>query len=172
MVSNIIGVTRLNKTQRVIIQVESEEDHPDDGFRWRKYGQKVVTGNANPRLYISFTSKLLRHFGKILYIYFGVNGNRRSYYRCTYTGCEVKKLVEKNVDNVKLVVATYDGIHEHVPPPERIRKSSAKNQSGSSISQDPTLGRYVAFFRFDLSAFALSLGPTNGYDAILYGWTL
>ncbi|KAH0895056.1 hypothetical protein HID58_057485 [Brassica napus] len=93
-------------------QVESEEDHPDDGFRWRKYGQKVVTGNANPR----------------------------SYYRCTYTGCEVKKLVEKNVDNVKLVVATYDGIHEHVPPPERIRKSSAKNQSGSSISQDPTLG--------------------------------
>ncbi|CDY47546.1 BnaC03g69160D [Brassica napus] len=112
MVSNIIGVTRLNKTQRVIIQVESEEDHPDDGFRWRKYGQKVVTGNANPR----------------------------SYYRCTYTGCEVKKLVEKNVDNVKLVVATYDGIHEHVPPPERIRKSSAKNQSGSSISQDPTLG--------------------------------
>uniref|UniRef100_A0A0D3BMK6 WRKY domain-containing protein n=1 Tax=Brassica oleracea var. oleracea TaxID=109376 RepID=A0A0D3BMK6_BRAOL len=112
MVSNIIGVTRLNKTQRVIIQVESEEDHPDDGFRWRKYGQKVVTGNANPR----------------------------SYYRCTYTGCEVKKLAEKNVDNVKLVVATYDGIHEHVPPPERIRKSSAKNQSGSSISQDPTLG--------------------------------
>ncbi|KAG2292133.1 hypothetical protein Bca4012_008126 [Brassica carinata] len=110
MVSNIIGVTRRNKTQRVIIQVESEEDHPDDGFRWRKYGQKVVTGNANPR----------------------------SYYRCTYTGCEVKKLVEKNVDNVKLVVATYDGIHEHVPPPERKSKSSTKNQSGSSISQDPS----------------------------------
>ena len=77
MVSNIIGVTRpKNKTQSVIIQVENEENHPDDGFRWRKYGQKVVTGNPNPRLYISFTSKLLRHFGKILYIYFGVNGNR------------------------------------------------------------------------------------------------
>ncbi|KAF3514312.1 hypothetical protein F2Q69_00009962 [Brassica cretica] len=112
MVSNIIGVTRpKNKTQSVITQVESVEDHPDDGFRWRKYGQKVVTGNANPR----------------------------SYYRCTYTGCEVKKLVEKSVDNVKLVVATYDGIHEHVPPPERISKSSTKNQSGSSMSQDPSM---------------------------------
>ncbi|CAF1712439.1 unnamed protein product [Brassica napus] len=140
MVSNIIGVTRpKNKTQSVIIQVESVEDYPDDGFRWRKYGQKVVTGNANPRLYISFTSKLLRHFGKILYIYFGVNGNRRSDYRCTYTGCEVKKLVEKSVDNVKLVVATYDRIHEHVPPPECISKSSTKNQSGSSMSQDPRM---------------------------------
>ncbi|XP_048606518.1 probable WRKY transcription factor 10 isoform X1 [Brassica napus] len=112
MVSNIIGVTRpKNKTQSVIIQVESVEDYPDDGFRWRKYGQKVVTGNANPR----------------------------SDYRCTYTGCEVKKLVEKSVDNVKLVVATYDGIHEHVPPPECISKSSTKNQSGSSMSQDPSM---------------------------------
>ncbi|KAL0791785.1 hypothetical protein Bca101_008031 [Brassica carinata] len=112
MVSNIIGVTRpKNKTQSVIIQVESVEEYPDDGFRWRKYGQKVVTGNANPR----------------------------SYYRCTYTGCEVKKLVEKSVDNVKLVVATYDGIHEHVPPPERISQSSTKNQSGSSMSQDPSM---------------------------------
>ncbi|CDY47543.1 BnaC03g69190D [Brassica napus] len=112
MVSNIIGVTRpKNKTQSVIIQVESVEDYPDDGFRWRKYGQKVVTGNANPR----------------------------SDYRCTYTGCEVKKLVEKSVDNVKLVVATYDRIHEHVPPPECISKSSTKNQSGSSMSQDPRM---------------------------------
>ena len=49
MVSNMKGVTRQNGTQMIIIQVESEEDHPDDGFRWRKYGQKVVTGNANPR---------------------------------------------------------------------------------------------------------------------------
>ncbi|XP_056853408.1 probable WRKY transcription factor 10 [Raphanus sativus] len=110
MVSNMIGVRRRNKAQNVIIQVESEEDHPDDGFRWRKYGQKVVTGNANPR----------------------------SYYRCTYTGCKVKKNVERSVDNVKFVVAIYDGIHEHVPPPERISKSSTKKQSGSSMSQDPS----------------------------------
>ncbi|KAG2314026.1 hypothetical protein Bca52824_017148 [Brassica carinata] len=106
--SNMIGVTRQNKTQRVLIQVESEEDHPGDGFRWRKYGQKVVVGNANPR----------------------------SYYRCTYTGCKVRKYVERSIDNVKLVVATYDGIHEHVPPPECISKYSTKNLSGSSISQD------------------------------------
>ncbi|KAF8048718.1 hypothetical protein N665_2425s0003 [Sinapis alba] len=108
--SNMIGITRQNKAQRFLIQVESEEDHPDDGFRWRRYGQKVVAGNAN----------------------------RRRYYRCTYIGCKVKKYVERSADNVKLVVATYNGIHEHVPPPERIRKSSTKNLSGSSMSQDPS----------------------------------
>ncbi|KAG2314388.1 hypothetical protein Bca52824_017510 [Brassica carinata] len=107
-VSNMMGVARQNGTQMVMIQVESEEDHPDDGFRWRKYGQKVVTGNANPR----------------------------SYYRCTYNGCKVRKHVERSADNVKFVVATYGGIHEHVPPPERISKFGTKNQSGSSMSQD------------------------------------
>ncbi|CAN6820201.1 unnamed protein product [Brassica oleracea] len=69
MVSNIIGVTRLNKTQRVIIQVESEEDHPDDGFRWRKYGQKVVTGNANPRLYISHFKITQAFWQNIIYLF-------------------------------------------------------------------------------------------------------
>ncbi|KAL0853860.1 hypothetical protein Bca101_059012 [Brassica carinata] len=108
VVSNMKGVTRQNGTQMIIIQVESEEDHPDDGFRWRKYGQKVVTGNANPR----------------------------SYYRCTYNGCKVRKHVERSANNVKFVVATYGGIHEHVPPPERISKFGTKNQSGSSMSQD------------------------------------
>ncbi|KAJ4865884.1 putative WRKY transcription factor 10 [Raphanus sativus] len=110
VVSNMMGVTRQNGTDMVIIQVESEEDHPDDGFRWRKYGQKVVTGNANPR----------------------------SYYRCTYTGCKVTKHVERSAASMMLVVATYDGIHEHAPPPERIKKSGTKNQSGSSMSQDPS----------------------------------
>ncbi|XP_056858331.1 probable WRKY transcription factor 10, partial [Raphanus sativus] len=44
VVSNMMGVTRQNGTDMVIIQVESEEDHPDDGFRWRKYGQKLSQG--------------------------------------------------------------------------------------------------------------------------------
>lgn len=46
----MIGATRTNKTQRVILQMECEEDKPDEGFRWRKYGQKIVKGNPNSRL--------------------------------------------------------------------------------------------------------------------------
>lgn len=35
---------------RVVVQTLSEVDILDDGYRWRKYGQKVVRGNPNPRL--------------------------------------------------------------------------------------------------------------------------
>lgn len=34
---------------RVVVQTTSEIDNLDDGYRWRKYGQKIVRGNQNPR---------------------------------------------------------------------------------------------------------------------------
>lgn len=44
------GESRTVKEPRVVIQTLSEIDILDDGYRWRKYGQKVVKGNPNPRL--------------------------------------------------------------------------------------------------------------------------
>lgn len=48
-----------NREPRVVVQTVSEVDILDDGYRWRKYGQKVVKGNPNPRsviiLFISLT---------------------------------------------------------------------------------------------------------------------
>lgn len=38
-----------SKEPRVVVQTLSEIDILDDGYRWRKYGQKVVKGNSNPR---------------------------------------------------------------------------------------------------------------------------
>ncbi|XP_047164248.1 probable WRKY transcription factor 4 isoform X2 [Vigna umbellata] len=38
---------------RIIVQTTSEVDLLDDGYRWRKYGQKVVKGNPYPRLQCS-----------------------------------------------------------------------------------------------------------------------
>ncbi|KAJ6402525.1 hypothetical protein OIU84_014594 [Salix udensis] len=35
---------------KIIVQTRSEVDLLDDGYRWRKYGQKVVKGNPHPRL--------------------------------------------------------------------------------------------------------------------------
>ncbi|MED6170864.1 hypothetical protein PIB30_035251, partial [Stylosanthes scabra] len=37
------------KEPRVIVQTTTEIDILDDGYRWRKYGQKIVKGNPNPR---------------------------------------------------------------------------------------------------------------------------
>ena len=34
---------------KIVVQTRSEVDLLDDGFKWRKYGQKVVKGNTNPR---------------------------------------------------------------------------------------------------------------------------
>lgn len=38
---------------RIIVQTTSEVDLLDDGYRWRKYGQKVVKGNPHPRYFLS-----------------------------------------------------------------------------------------------------------------------
>lgn len=32
-----------------VVQTFSDVDILNDGFRWRKYGQKLVKGNPNPR---------------------------------------------------------------------------------------------------------------------------
>lgn len=34
---------------KIVVQTRSEVDLLDDGFKWRKYGQKVVKGNPHPR---------------------------------------------------------------------------------------------------------------------------
>lgn len=34
---------------KIVVQTTSEVDLLDDGYRWRKYGQKVVKGNPYPR---------------------------------------------------------------------------------------------------------------------------
>lgn len=52
------GATRAIREPRVVVQTTSEVDILDDGYRWRKYGQKVVKGNPNPRLLIIITASL------------------------------------------------------------------------------------------------------------------
>lgn len=44
---------------RIIVQTTSEVDLLDDGYRWRKYGQKVVKGNPYPRSILRFLHLIL-----------------------------------------------------------------------------------------------------------------
>uniref|UniRef100_A0A1J3GIG6 Putative WRKY transcription factor 75 n=1 Tax=Noccaea caerulescens TaxID=107243 RepID=A0A1J3GIG6_NOCCA len=73
------------KKQRFAFQTRSQVDILDDGYRWRKYGQKAVKNNKFPR----------------------------SYYRCTYGGCNVKKQVQRLSVDQEVVVTTYEGVHSH-----------------------------------------------------------
>ncbi|XP_066364403.1 probable WRKY transcription factor 75 [Miscanthus floridulus] len=70
---------------RFAFQTRSENDVLDDGYRWRKYGQKAVKNSAFPR----------------------------SYYRCTHHTCDVKKQVQRLAKDTSIVVTTYEGVHNH-----------------------------------------------------------
>ncbi|TKY65391.1 WRKY transcription factor 24 [Spatholobus suberectus] len=79
---------RMKKTTRVprfAFQTRSADDILDDGYRWRKYGQKAVKNSTYPR----------------------------SYYRCTHHTCNVKKQVQRLSKDTSIVVTTYEGIHNH-----------------------------------------------------------
>uniref|UniRef100_A0A803N2A7 WRKY domain-containing protein n=1 Tax=Chenopodium quinoa TaxID=63459 RepID=A0A803N2A7_CHEQI len=76
------------KEPRFAFMTKSEVDHLDDGYRWRKYGQKAVKNSPFPR----------------------------SYYRCTTAACGVKKRVERSSDDPSVVMTTYEGQHTHPCP--------------------------------------------------------
>ncbi|OVA08821.1 DNA-binding WRKY [Macleaya cordata] len=87
---------------RIIVQTTSEVDLLDDGFRWRKYGQKVVKGNPHPR----------------------------SYYKCTTAGCNVRKHVERASTDPKAVITTYEGKHNHDVPAAKNSSHNTANSYG------------------------------------------
>nr|URH10332.1 WRKY24 [Phoebe bournei] len=96
------GATRAIREPRVVVQTTSEVDILDDGYRWRKYGQKVVKGNPNPR----------------------------SYYKCTNPGCTVRKHVERASHDLKSVITTYEGKHNHDVPAARSSSHISNGPSG------------------------------------------
>uniref|UniRef100_A0ACD5T7B5 Uncharacterized protein n=1 Tax=Avena sativa TaxID=4498 RepID=A0ACD5T7B5_AVESA len=81
---------------RFAFMTKSEVDHLEDGYRWRKYGQKAVKNSPFPR----------------------------SYYRCTTQKCPVKKRVERSYQDAAVVITTYEGKHTH-PIPATLRGSAA-----------------------------------------------
>ncbi|OAY54136.1 probable WRKY transcription factor 50 isoform X2 [Manihot esculenta] len=71
--------------ERVAFKTKSEVEILDDGFKWRKYGKKMVKNSPNPR----------------------------NYYRCWVEGCPVKKRVERDREEQEYVITTYEGVHNH-----------------------------------------------------------
>ncbi|KAB1998755.1 hypothetical protein Gotri_007739 [Gossypium trilobum] len=82
-----LKVRRKLREPRFCFQTRSDVDVLDDGYKWRKYGQKVVKNSLHPR----------------------------SYYRCTHNNCRVKKRVERLSEDCRMVITTYEGRHNHTP---------------------------------------------------------
>ncbi|VAI36987.1 unnamed protein product [Triticum turgidum subsp. durum] len=99
---------RVVRKHKIILQTPSEVDLLDDGYRWRKYGQKVVKGNPRPR----------------------------SYYKCTAENCNVRKQIERASIDPRCVLTTYTGRHNHDPPGRGAGAAAAAGAGGGS-SSDP-----------------------------------
>ncbi|KAF5730067.1 WRKY transcription factor 53 family protein [Tripterygium wilfordii] len=103
-------------TSQVRVSAENALEGHDDGYNWRKYGQKDILGAKYPR----------------------------SYYRCTYRNtqnCWATKQVQRSDDNPTMFEITYKVKHtcfqgsQSVPPPASPEKQEQKNPDhGKHIS--------------------------------------
>ncbi|XP_028799141.1 WRKY transcription factor 18-like [Neltuma alba] len=76
------------KVSRVLVRTQASDTglYVRDGYQWRKYGQKVTRDNPSPR----------------------------AYFRCSFApSCPVKKKVQKSAEDPTVLVATYEGEHNH-----------------------------------------------------------
>ncbi|XP_059281984.1 probable WRKY transcription factor 2 [Lycium ferocissimum] len=133
--TNTSGASKAIREPRVVVRTISEVDILDDGYRWRKYGQKVVKGNPNPR----------------------------SYYKCTSPGCNVRKHIERDSHDLKSVITTYDGKHNHDVP--TARKSSQANSGVSKSLSNPITNNAQSRVRYGRAPSLSSFGPTPGFNS-------
>lgn len=87
-------------------QVQTLSRRSDDGYNWRKYGQKQVKGSENPR----------------------------SYYKCTYPKCPTKKKVERALDG-QVTEIVYKGTHNH-PKPQAPHKRNSSFTTSNHVSTE------------------------------------
>ncbi|KAJ8555434.1 hypothetical protein K7X08_012930 [Anisodus acutangulus] len=93
-----------------------------DGYHWRKYGQKVTRDNPSPR----------------------------AYYKCSFAPTfPVKKKVQRSAKDPSVLVATYEGEHNHPHPSQAEIKVPLVNQG---VTIDP---RYLKKFMEDINTNSL-----------------
>lgn len=109
------------KISRAYVRTEASDTSliVKDGYQWRKYGQKVTRDNPCPR----------------------------AYFKCSFApSCPVKKKVQRSVDDQSVLVATYEGEHNH-PQASQMEVTSGSGRSvthgsvpcSASLSYSPTL---------------------------------
>ncbi|KAD2806142.1 hypothetical protein E3N88_39519 [Mikania micrantha] len=92
------------KISRVCVRTEASNSSllVKDGYQWRKYGQKVTRDNPSPR----------------------------AYFKCSHApSCPVKKKVQRSVEDQSILVATYEGEHNHPNQSKHEQASAGLNRT-------------------------------------------
>ncbi|KAK7351349.1 hypothetical protein VNO77_10730 [Canavalia gladiata] len=77
-----------------------------DGYQWKKYGQKVTKDNASPR----------------------------AYFKCSMApSCPVKKRVQRSIQDRSILVATYEGNHNHGVFHDLLKPSSSTPKEANNL---------------------------------------
>ncbi|KAF7816180.1 WRKY transcription factor WRKY24-like [Senna tora] len=96
MQSYSVEIANVQTNHNSGFQSESLSRVPNDGYNWRKYGQKQAKGNENSI----------------------------SYYKCTYINCQTKRKIVRSLDG-KIIEIVYRGTHNHPEPQATMRNSSS-----------------------------------------------
>ncbi|XP_061950796.1 probable WRKY transcription factor 20 isoform X1 [Populus nigra] len=103
-----VPVLKTMKEPEIIRHTVSDDGSSNDGYRWRKYGQKTLKGNSLVR----------------------------SYYRCSSSACPAHKHVERATDDASSTTVTYEGKHDHDMPAPKKRQCSESRLISPAASTD------------------------------------
>lgn len=107
----------------------------DDGYNWRKYGQKQVKGSEFPR----------------------------SYYKCTHPHCPVKKKVERSLEG-HVTAIIYKGEHNHQRPhPNKRSKDSMASNEHSNMQGNASA--YQGMTKMDPESSQATTDHLSGSDS-------